>query len=182
MSSESDESSSGDSGEKQQSETPRAAGTNGVAPTAKEILDTMLGYLGFICEIKEVQHEDDLLLEIYTPEHERLIGRHGETLEEVQFLLNRLLQANDLNAPRVQVDIEHYREMREDSLVQRAKQIAELVRKTGRPFHLDPMNSYDRRIIHNAFKDDAEIMTWSPPDDARVKRITLKKRTSEPAS
>jgi spoIIIJ-associated protein len=145
-------------------------------PDAKELLDTMLGYLGFICEIKELQREDGLMLQVYTPEKDRLIGRHGELLEDIQFLLNRLLQAKDKTAPRVQVDIEHYREMREDGIVQRAKQIAELVRKTGKPFHLDPMNSYDRRIIHNAFKDDPDIMTWSPPDDARVKRITLKKR------
>jgi len=147
-----------------------------MSPDAKELLDTMLGYLGFICEIKEVPHEEGLTLQVYTPEKDRLIGRHGETLEDIQFLLNRLLQARNKDAPRVQVDVEYYREMREDGLVQRAKQIAELVRKTGRPFHLDPMNSYDRRIIHNAFKDDPDVMTWSPPDDARVKRITLKRR------
>ena len=40
------------------------------------------------------------------------------------------------------------------------------------------MNAYERRIVHNAFKDDPEVMTWSPPDDARVKRITLRKRTA----
>jgi spoIIIJ-associated protein len=142
----------------------------------KEILDTMLGYLGFICEIKDFQREEGLLLEIYTPEKERLIGRHGEGLEDIQFLLNKVLQAKNKDAPRVQIDIEHYREMREDGLVHRAKQVAELVRKTGKPFHLDPMNSYDRRIIHNAFKDDPDVMTWSPHDDARVKRITLKRR------
>lgn len=147
-------------------------------PDAKELLDTMLGYLGFICEIKEFPHDEGLTLQVYTPEKDRLIGRHGETLEDIQFLLNRLLQGADKNAPRVQVDVEHYREMREDGLVQRAKQIAELVRKTGRPFHLDPMNSYDRRVIHNAFKDDPDVMTWSPPDDARIKRITLRKRGS----
>jgi len=76
----------------------------------------------------------------------------------------------------VQVDVEHYREMREDGLVQKVKQLAEMVRKTGRPYHLDPMNAYDRRIVHNVFKDDPGIMTWSPPDEARLKRITLKKR------
>jgi len=144
---------------------------------AKDILDTMLGYLGFICEIDEEQREGIMLLQVHTPEKERLIGRHGEVLEDVQFLLNRLIQARYPEEPRVQVDIEYYREMREDGIVQRARQIADLVRKTGRPFHLDPMNSYDRRIIHNAFKDDPDIMTWSPPDDSRVKRITLKKRT-----
>ena len=144
---------------------------------AKDILDTMLGYLGFVCEIDEEERETGLLLQVHTPEKERLVGRHGEVLEDVQFLLNRILQTGHPDAPRVQVDIEYYREMREDGLVQRARQIADLVRKTGRPFHLDPMNSYDRRIIHNAFKDDPEIMTWSPPDEGRVKRITLKKRS-----
>ena len=144
---------------------------------AKEILDTMLGYLGFVCEIDEEPREGFLLLQVHTPEKERLIGRHGETLEDVQFLLNRILQARHPDEPRVQIDIEYYREMREDAIVQRARQIATLVKKTERPFHLDPMNSYDRRIIHNAFKDDPDIITWSPPDEARMKRITLKKKT-----
>ena len=144
---------------------------------AKDILDTMLGYLGFVCEIDEEQREGFLLLQVHTPEKDRLIGRHGELLEDVQFLLNRIVQARHPDEPRVQVDIEYYREMREDAIVLRARQIADLVKKTGRPFHLDPMNSYDRRIIHNAFKDDPDIITWSPPDEARIKRITLKKRT-----
>jgi len=147
---------------------------------AKEMLDTMLGYLGFVCEIKEQETENGLLLQVYTPEAERLIGRNGEVLENIQLLLNRLLQAKDKDAPRVQVDVEHYRQMREDNLIHKAQQMAELVRKTGRPFHLEPMNSYDRRIIHNAFKDDPEVMTWSPPDEARIKRITLKRRAAPP--
>jgi len=138
----------------------------------------MLGYLGFVCEIKEFVKDGVLTLQIYTPEHERLAGHHGETIDDIQFLLNRLLQSEDKNAPRVQVDVEHFREMRDDVLVQKARKYAELVRTTGRPFHLDPMNAYDRRIIHNAFKDDPDVTTWSPPDDARVKRITLKKRTA----
>jgi spoIIIJ-associated protein len=143
---------------------------------AKDILDTMLGYLGFVCEIDEEPKDGFLLLQVHTPEKERLIGRHGEILEDVQFLLNRIVQARHPDQPRVQIDIEYYREMREDAIVQRARQIAELVKKTGRPFHLDPMNSYDRRIIHNAFKDDPDIVTWSPQDDSRIKRITLKKK------
>jgi spoIIIJ-associated protein len=143
---------------------------------AKDILDTMLGYLGFVCEIDEEDREGFTLLQVHTPEKERLIGRHGEILEDVQFLLNRIVQARHPDQPRVQVDIEYYREMREDAIVLRARQIADLVKKTGRPFHLDPMNSYDRRIIHNAFKDDPDIITWSPPDEARMKRITLKKK------
>jgi spoIIIJ-associated protein len=147
-----------------------------MSQTPKEILDTMLGYLGFISEIKEIEDAHGTTLMIYCGERDRLIGRHGETLDDIQFLLNRVIQAQDKNAPRIGVDVEHYRQMREDQIVQRARQIADLVKKTGRPFHLDPMNSFDRWVIHNAFKDDPEVMSVSPHDDARMKRITLKRR------
>ncbi len=151
-----------------------------MAQNAKEILDTMLGYLGFVCDIKEFENSNGPVLQIYTPEREKLIGRHGETLEDIQFLLNRILQVKDRESARAHVDVEHYREMREDGLVQKVNQLAEMVRKTGRPYHLDPMNAYDRRIVHNVFKDDPEVMTFSPPDDSRIKRITLQKRVATP--
>jgi spoIIIJ-associated protein len=142
----------------------------------RETLDTMLGHLGFVCDIKEFEREHGLTLMVYTGEKDRLLGRNGALLEDTQLLLNRILQARDKNAGKVQVDIEHWREMRDDALAHRVRQIAEIVRQTGRPYHLEPMNAYERRIVHNAFKDDPEVMTWSPPDDSRVKRITLKRR------
>jgi spoIIIJ-associated protein len=147
----------------------------------RETLDTMLGLLGFVCEIKEFPRDYGLTLMLYTGEKERLIGRNGALLEDIQTLLNRLLQAHDMNASKVQVDIEHWREMRDDSLAHRVRQLGEIVRQTGRPYFLEPMNAYERRIVHNAFKDDPEVMTWSPPDDARVKRITLKRRPAPAA-
>jgi spoIIIJ-associated protein len=143
----------------------------------KETLDSMLGLLGFVCEIKEFPHEDgSLTLQVYTAEKDRLIGRHGETLDDLQMLLNRLLQAKNRDSRKVQVDVEHWREMKDDQLVAKVKQLAEIVRKTGRPFQLEPMNAYERRIVHHAFQDDPDVATWSPPDDARIKRITLKKK------
>jgi spoIIIJ-associated protein len=144
---------------------------------AKELLDTMLGYLGFVVQIEETRSEGgNLTLQIYTEESRRLIGRDGETLEAIQFLLNRLLQAKDKNAPKVIVDCEMYRSMREDKIVQHVKQLAERVRISGRSLQLEPMNSYERRIVHNAFKDDPEVATWSPSDSARIKQITLLRR------
>ena len=74
------------------------------------------------------------------------------------------------------VDVEHHRAMRDDALVEKVLHLALAVRSTGRPIQTDPLNSYDRRIVHNAFKDDPEITTWSPQDDARVKRITIRQR------
>jgi spoIIIJ-associated protein len=104
-------------------------------------------------------------------------------LEAIQFLLNRLIQAKDKDTAKVMVDCEQYRSMREDRIVQRVRELAERVRITGRSLQLEPMNSYERRIVHNAFKDDPEVATWSPSDSARIKQITLLKRQTkkEPA-
>ena len=150
----------------------------------KELLDTMLGFLGFVAEIDEQTNESgNQVLQIYTEESRRLIGRDGETLDAIQFLLNRLIQAKNKDAPKVTVDCEHYRSMREDRIVQRVRELAERVRITGRSLQLEPMNSYERRIVHNAFKDDPDVATWSPSDSARIKQITLVRRQAkkEPA-
>ena len=117
----------------------------------RDTLDTLLGQLGFVCEVKEIPHEHGLTLMIYTGEKDRLLGRNGALLEDLQLLLNRMLQSGDKNAARVQVDIEHWREMKDDGLAHRVRQIADIVRQTGRPYHLEPMNAYERRIVHNAF-------------------------------
>lgn len=149
--------------------------------TPKELLDTMLGYLGFVVQIEETTNEGgSLVLQIYTEESRRLIGRDGATLDAIQFLLNRLLQAKDKDASKVVVDCEHYRSMREDRIVQRVRELADRVRITGRSLQLEPMNSYERRLIHNAFKDDPDVATWSPSDSARIKQITLVKRLKKP--
>lgn len=145
---------------------------------AKEILDTMLGHLGFVAEIQEIETENGVQLQVFTAEGDSLIGHNGETLEDLQFLLNRILQSADRSAPRVQVDVGHWRAMRDDKLRQRIRQIAETVRLTGRPVKLEPMNSYDRRIVHNILKDDPELMSFSPTDDARIKRITIQRRAT----
>lgn len=144
---------------------------------AKELLDTMLGYLGFVVQIEETKNESGSpTLQIYTEEADRLIGRDGETLDAIQFLLNRLVQSKDAEAPKWIVDCEMYRSMRQDKIVHHVKQLAERVRLSGRPLQLEPMNSYERRIVHEAFKDDPEVATWSPSDSARIKQITLLKR------
>ncbi len=144
----------------------------------KELLDTLLGFLGFLVEIEESRDEaGTLVLQIYTGDSERLIGPHGETLQDLQALLNRILLARDPEAPRVTVDVEHYRAMKQDDLLSRVQVRAERVRATGKPVTLEPMNSYDRRMVHNAFKDDPEIETSSPPGERRLKPITLRRRS-----
>jgi len=134
----------------------------------------MLGYLGFVVHVETEDAPEGPTVQIFTEESEYLIGEHGERLDDIQYLVNRILLAKDKTAPRVRVDVAHYRAMREDELVQRVQELAEKVRVTGKPVRTQPMNSYNRRIVHNALVDDPDIETWSPSERSRVKRITLR--------
>ncbi len=143
------------------------------ADTAHEILDTLLGYLGFVTEITLNRSGPEVTLEVATGEPKPLIGHRGERLEDIQYLVNRILQARDEKAPRVRVDIDNYRATQEFRLIEEAERLAERVIATGKPMKLDPMNSFHRRIVHNHFQGHSEVKTWSPSDTARLKRITI---------
>lgn len=142
----------------------------------RETLETMLSLLGFYCQVEETRSLECVTLQIYSADKDRLIGQEGRVLDDIQTLLNRMLQARDKSSPKVHVDVEHYRAMQEDRLVSRVQALAQTVRQTGRPLQLEPMNAYERRIVHNAFAEDPEIATWSPPENARLKRLVLKRR------
>ena len=144
--------------------------------TPKDLLDTLLGYLGFAVQIEDLEGEHGLVMQIYTSDADLLTGPNDETLEDLQYLLNRLLQAENPDAPRVTVDVEHRRAMRNDRLIEKMRAIAGLVKERGRPLQTEPLNAYDRWLVHQAFKDDPEIQSWSPDDHARMKRITLRLR------
>ncbi|MBL9132615.1 MAG: single-stranded DNA-binding protein [Verrucomicrobiaceae bacterium] len=143
---------------------------------ARHILDAMLGYLGFAAQIEEDDGPDGPTLQVLTEDSDALIGRRGEVLEDIQYLVNRVLQRHLKDAPRIRVDVEFYRSMREDKMIARAKELGDRVRSTGLPAALPPMNSYYRRLIHNVFVEDTEVMSVSASGEARFKRITLKLR------
>jgi spoIIIJ-associated protein len=146
------------------------------AQEPREILELMLGHLGFLFEITEEQRPEGVTLHIRTPQPFRLIGRDGHTLEELQFLFNRILAAGSENAPHVVLDVENYRAQQRTALLDRIRGIVEKVRQSGEPIDLPPMNSFERRMIHLAFKDDPEIETSSPAEPARLKKITIRRR------
>ncbi len=149
-----------------------------MSQTPTEVLDTILGYLGFACTIDEQYRDGHLVLQVLTHDADRLIGRRGEVLDDLQFVVNRLLQARDRDAQRVIVDVEHYRTMRDDAFIHKIKQLAEGVRKSGRSIQTDPLNSYDRRLIHNAFLNDPDLVTISPLEKARFKRVAIQRKNS----
>lgn len=143
---------------------------------ARSILDSMLGYLGFVVQIEEEDGPDGPTLQIITEDADPLIGKRGQTMEDIQYLVNRILSRHIKDAPRIRVDVMYFRSMREDKILEQAKEMGERVRATGQPATLHPMNSYYRRIVHNAFADDPDVMSVSADGKSRFKRITLKRR------
>ena len=147
-----------------------------VLTSARETLDTMLGHLGFVVQIEASETEEGMSLQVLTEEAEALTGNDGDRLDDLQYLLNLLVRAATDSNPRIRVDVEHFREMREDVLVEEARRLAVGVLETGQAARMRPLNSYFRRVIHNAFADDPGIKTWSPSDSSRLKRITLTRK------
>lgn len=144
---------------------------------AHQILDTMLGYLGFVVQIEEDDGAEGPTLQILTEQPDVLIGRRGEVLDDMQYLVNRILQRREPDAPRIRVDVEYFRTMREDKMLEKVKEQAERVRITGHPVVLNPMNSYYRRLVHNLFVNDPDIKSESARGEERFKCITLRKKT-----
>jgi spoIIIJ-associated protein len=90
-----------------------------------------------------------------------LIGRRGETLRSVQFMVNLLVSRRVQKWPQVVVDVGNYRQRRQESLEGLARRMAERVRQSGRPLTLEPMGAYERRIVHLALRPDPTVYTES---------------------
>jgi len=147
--------------------------------SARETLELMLGHLGLVFEVEEIEQGGRHVLNIRTRDADRLIGRDGHTLEDLQYLLNRILNRHEESSgTNVIVDVEGYRQKEKQDFLGRIRELADQVRRTRQPVVLAPMNSFDRRLVHQAFVDDPEISTKSEEGPARLKQITLMPRTS----
>ena len=105
-----------------------------------------------------------------------LIGKRGQTLDALQYLANRVANKHQDGYVRVKLDTENYRARREDTLKHLAKNIAHKVKRTRRPVALEPMNPYERRIIHSALQSDPYVTTHSEGEEPyRKVVVTLKK-------
>jgi spoIIIJ-associated protein len=146
--------------------------------TPRETLELMLGHLGFVFEIEETQSDDHLVLNIRTRDPSRLVGRDGRTLDDLQYLLNRMMdQGGDEGSARVIVDVEGHRQKEQLDFLAAIRERAERVRRTGAPETLPPMNAYERWTIHQAFKDDPDVRTRSVETAGRLKQIVLELRS-----
>jgi len=139
----------------------------------KATLEKILNLLGFPASVEEHQMEDGLLLDVKTEYSGRLIGRQGQTLSDLQYITNRLLFQQDPSAPKVMVDVSGYRAQAREALVKKAMEAAEKVRRWGDVVELEPLNAFDRRIIHQALKDDPSIETHSVEVEGTEKKAIL---------
>jgi spoIIIJ-associated protein len=136
-------------------------------------LQRILELLGFSATVDEHHLEEGLLLDVKTDDSGRLIGRQGQTLSDLQYITNRMLFQQDPSVPKVTVDICGYRAQAREALVKKAKEAAEKVRRWGDVVELEPLNAFDRRIIHQALKDDPSIETHSVEVEGTDKKVIL---------
>jgi spoIIIJ-associated protein len=148
---------------------------------AKDTLVQMLKHLGFEATVTEQNYDDMLLLDIQSDDSARLIGRQGQALSELQYLLNRILHKGDDTVPRVMLDVGGYRRQARDQLAKRAVELADKVRRFGDIMELEPMNAYERRIVHQALKDDPDIESHSVEVDGSDKKVILLRPKRHPA-
>ena len=139
---------------------------------AEKILITMMGHLGFQVQVAQESSDAGLCLHISTEHSKSVIGRNGDRLEDIQYLVNRVLQKHYPDAPRVKVDCDQYRMKQETKLVEKAKALAIKAVDTGKSIRTRPLNAYYRRIVHNALAD-AGVKTHSPKSPARYKRVEI---------
>ena len=127
-------------------------------------------------EVKYQEEEKTMDIELSGEEMGVLIGKRGQTLDSLQYLVSLVVNRETEDYVRVKVDTEDYRQRRKETLENLAKNIAYKVKKTRRPVSLEPMNPYERRIIHSALQNDKYISTHSEGDEPfRRVVVTLKK-------
>jgi len=141
--------------------------------TPKDTLEKILELLGFPATVEEHAMEDGILLDVKSDDSGRLIGRQGQTLSDLQYLTNRILFQQDPSVPKAMVDVSGYRAQAREALVKKAKEAAEKVRRWGDVVELEPLSAFDRRIIHQALRDDPGIETHSVEVEGTEKKAIL---------
>ena len=132
--------------------------------------------LGEEVAINAKEDKDALALELSGPDMGVVIGKRGETLDALQHLTSLVVNRGDLSFVKVSIDTENYREKREKALASLALKLANKVVKTGRNTSLEPMNAYERRIIHATLQDHDKVTTYSVGQGTKRKVvISLKK-------
>ncbi|NLL06668.1 MAG: protein jag [Clostridiaceae bacterium] len=142
---------------------------------AKEFLMSVLDKMNVDAEIIAEETEDSILLVVKGDDIGIVIGRRGETLDSLQYLTSLVVNKSKEEYKRVVIDIENYRQKREETLVKLANRLADRVIKYKKKITLEPMNPYERRVIHSSLQNHRYVETYSVGEEPNRKVvITLK--------
>jgi len=144
-----------------ESETETVPASTDIVQTAKEAIDEIVSHIADDTSVTATATADEITLEVHGGNAALLIGKHGKTLDALQYLVQRIVQKQGGTRIRVTVDVEGYRSRRKDSLSRLALRLSEKVKQTGKPATIKPMNAYDRRIVHLALKKENKVRTQS---------------------
>ena len=148
-----------------------------VTKKAVEFLQSMFDAMDINVDINTSFENDTLSIDLSGDDMGILIGKRGQTLDSVQYLTSLVINKGKASYVRVKVDTENYRERRKATLENLAKNIAFKVKKTRKSVFLEPMNPYERRIIHSALQNDPYVTTHSEGEEPlRKVVVTLKKK------
>ena len=150
----------------------RATLKQDVSTAPETILKEILNRMRIDAEVESEFIDGSTHLNIATGSPALLIGKHGQTLDAIERLLNCIINKASLVKKRVFVDTEGYRGRREDRLIEMARQVAEKVRYTDREVVLAPMSARDRRVIHVALKEDDVVSTYSQ-GEGEMRRVVV---------
>jgi spoIIIJ-associated protein len=152
------------------------------AESARGILEDLLRLLEFSdARVETSIAEGQIYFQIATGETGRIIGRTAQTLDALQFLVNRLLSRRFEDSPYCVVDAEQYRAHRREKLEADAQEALAKVRQTGRPWRMPLLNSMERRIIHQTLRDCPDVYTHSEEEDSEGrKRVVISLNEAPP--
>lgn len=149
-----------------------------LAEEASTVLRQLLDNMGFQAEVSVRSAENPVMLAVTGENLGVLIGRRGDNLSALQFMVNLILSKHRRQWPRIVIDIENYRARREESLRSLADRMAYRVRRSGRPFTLEAMPASDRRIIHLSLRDREDIETYSIGEGLARRVVIAPKRVA----
>ena len=132
-----------------------------IADTGKEFLLGMFGKMGLSVQIEKLTTKDKITFQVHGEDLGILIGKHGQTLDAIQYLTNLVANKEVRRRCQIVVDVENYRSRREETLVQLAHRLGAKVRRTRQKIALEPMNAFERKIIHVALQNEKHIKTDS---------------------
>lgn len=136
---------------------------------ARATLEIILQKMGLNFAVEGAERNGSLCLNVISPQSALIIGKRGQTLDALQYLMNRILSKKMGQKVNVVLDTESYRDKHANKIEGMARRIADEVRSTGRPVFLAPMDSRDRRIVHLTLQNDRDVCTISKGEGPRRK-------------